>query len=229
MEGLMVFKDQDEIKKEIAPIVAAGEVLAGRIVDIDSYREGSEYLKRNKAAEKIIDDKIDPIRMAQYDAWQKTCALIKELKKPLEVGSRLVSTAMTRWKTEDDRLRRIEQERLAAEAKKRDDDARLAAAEAAEKAGEKEVAEAILNDPTPAPMPVVQKAEKVEGTFQRTTYKARVLDKKAFIAAVAIGKIPLSAVDVNMTFLNGQARLMKTDLKYPGVEVYAETTTGVRM
>lgn len=218
----------DDIRKEIAPVIAEGDALAKRIVDEASYAEGSAYLKRNKAAEKIVEDKLGPIRDDQHKAWKKTLDLIKELTGPIQAGSLLVSRAMTLWKQEDDQKKRVEQERLAAEAKKREEDARLAAAEVAEQSGQPHIADAILNDPTPVAAPPAPKPVKVDGTYQRTTYKARIFDFKALIRAVAAGEVPEDALMGNMPFLNGQARLGKGNLKYPGVEVVAETTTNVR-
>ena len=71
---------------------------------------------------------------------------------------------------------------------------------------------------------IVKKEElKTDNLSTRKTYKANVIDKMALVKAVAEGRIPIMAVDVNMTFLNNQARMLKNELKYDGVEVVEES------
>ena len=64
---------------------------------------------------------------------------------------------------------------------------------------------------------------KADNLSTRKTYKANIIDKMALVKAVAEGRIPIMAVDVNMTFLNNQARMLKHELKYDGVEVVEES------
>lgn len=62
---------------------------------------------------------------------------------------------------------------------------------------------------------------KTEGVHTRTTYSARVTDKKAFLKAIVDGH-PLAHVDLvkeNTAELNKMARAMKTNLNIPGVTV----------
>ena len=78
---------------------------------------------------------------------------------------------------------------------------------------------------TPIIAPTVQ---KLAGISTRITYKATVIDKLALVQACAEGKVPLNAVDVNMPFLNNQARAMKETLTYPGIMVEQETAIASR-
>lgn len=55
------------------------------------------------------------------------------------------------------------------------------------------------------------------GTAIRKTWSAEVVDLMALVKAVASGKVPLTAIEANMTFLNGQARALKNLLAYDGV------------
>jgi len=46
----------------------------------------------------------------------------------------------------------------------------------------------------------------------------------ALVLDVAEGKVQLAALDVNYKLLGQQARSLKEDLQWPGVEVYPETS-----
>lgn len=101
---------------------------------------------------------------------------------------------------------RKEQERLEREA------ARLEAKGRTEQAEVKrEIAATVV-------APVVHAAPpKIEGLNKPAKrWKCTVTDKMALIKAVAEGKVPALALDVNDAFLNNQARQLKAEFNYPG-------------
>ena len=55
----------------------------------------------------------------------------------------------------------------------------------------------------------------------RKNYKAEVVDVMALAKAVVAGTVPLQAIEGNSKFLNNQARMLKDDMKFPGVKVVA--------
>ena len=59
------------------------------------------------------------------------------------------------------------------------------------------------------------------GATQRR-WKARVVDLPALIKAVAAGTVPAAVLQANDVVLGAQARALKAECKYPGVEVYEE-------
>lgn len=67
-----------------------------------------------------------------------------------------------------------------------------------------------------------------KGTSVRTTFKARVIDKPAFIRAVADTPQFEALLDVNESGLNAMARSLKTNLRIPGIEVYEERGMAAR-
>lgn len=69
------------------------------------------------------------------------------------------------------------------------------------------------------PVPVAAETPKAPaGVNYRTTYSAEVVDLFELVRAVAAGNVPIEAISANMTFLNQQARSLKTSLAYPGVK-----------
>ena len=47
-------------------------------------------------------------------------------------------------------------------------------------------------------------------------------DLAALVAAVAAGEVPLAALEPHLPFLNQQARALKDELRYPGVQVVVD-------
>lgn len=123
--------------------------------------------------------------------------------------------------------RQLEQEAAAAAAAARmAQEAALARAAELEAEGREDEAEEVRYQAEA--MPLQQETVRVAGGTTR--WKAEVTDKRAFIKAVAAGKIPLEFVDVNMPKLNGIARSLQTSMaaSYPGARAVAERSTTLR-
>lgn len=69
---------------------------------------------------------------------------------------------------------------------------------------------------------VMEAPPTMEGTHIRRTKKAEVFDFVALVAAVASGKVPIQALEVNQKFLNQQAVAFGETLNYPGVRVVTD-------
>ncbi|HEU4401903.1 MAG TPA: hypothetical protein VFT43_07335, partial [Candidatus Polarisedimenticolia bacterium] len=63
---------------------------------------------------------------------------------------------------------------------------------------------------------------KEAGVTFRDAWKARVDDAMALVKAVAEGKAPLAYLTVNQAALDAQARVLKGELRVPGVVAYNE-------
>lgn len=125
-----------------------------------------------------------------------------------------------------------EQERQAEErciqemALKQAEEAQLAAAMEAEKSGHHKEAAALIEDAPIIPTVIIPKATpKVAGIATQVYYSAEVVDVKALFKAVHKGKVPLQVFEINQSFLNRQASMLKEAMKYPGVTVKAESRT----
>lgn len=193
------------------------------VVDAATYQAAGERWKALVALEKKIEAKFARSVETTKAAYDEARALRDEFLTPVTAAKKAQPERMKVWAREEER-KRVELERKAqAEAKKKADDEALAAAAALEKDGFKEAAAEIINTPPPAPVVVQPRTvPKGMGAAIRTTWKARVVDVKALVAAVASGAVPMAAIIPNEVFLGQQARALKAECKYPGVQVFEE-------
>ena len=199
--------------------------------------------EKNDAAQPLIDaeavykPKILAYQQAE-EAKRREAERIAREKAEREAAALRAKAAEeeAKAKAKADELRRQEEAARAAEAAaKAAGDAKAAAAAAAsaaklaskagaaEAAGAEKVAELSARAET-VPTPVIASTvTKVAGISTRETWKAELTSKTDLIKAVAAGTVPAMALEVNMTFLNSQARAMKGELAYPGVKAVKET------
>ena len=121
---------------------------------------------------------------------------------------REVTAARAREQQEAERVAREQREKLEAEAKQ------LAAAGAPEAAEAVAHAAALVSAPViPLSIPTSERS-----TAKRTTWSAEITDLMTLVKAVAAGQVPLEAIEPNMGYLNGRARLEKEKLVIAGVK-----------
>jgi len=136
-----------------------------------------------------------------------------------------LNTIMVKWTEEQEANRREEERRLQEGARKRAEEEALRQALEAEAAGEKEEAEAIIQEPVYVPpIRVMSEVPKSKESHIRETWSAEGFDLMATVKAIAEGKAPLQAIEYDMTFLNGQARSYKQSLNIPGVRAVSRKT-----
>ncbi|MFH0915371.1 MAG: hypothetical protein V1912_02860 [bacterium] len=116
---------------------------------LDSYCRGLLVLKK-----KIVEDFRDS-KAAAKTAHQTICDQESAHLDKVEDAIKLGKGKLHIWSEAQEKLRREEEDRLRAEAKKKADEDALKAAEAAQKAGDAEGAEVIIEEAAAAPAPVV--------------------------------------------------------------------------
>lgn len=114
---------------------------------------------------------------------------------------------------------RIRKEQAAREEQARKDEAARLKAEGATKKEIKDVA----SGKTAIPMPPAPVAAPTIGRKPVDYWSARVVDKMALVKAVAAGKVPLTALEPNMVYLNATAKQLKAEFRCAGCEVVKET------
>jgi hypothetical protein len=203
---------KQEFESNIREYVAS---LPVKITDNESYLLFAGELQEIKRRQKVIDDRLEPEKKKAYVAYQAWNDLIKELKAPLLAREAFDKKEMAAWDTEQDRIRREEERRLQEEARKREEEARLQAAVEAEKSGDKEEAEAIINEaPAYVPPIVLPKATpKVQGISYRDNWTFRITDTN---------KIPREYMIPNETAIRKVVSALKDKSNIPGIEVYNE-------
>lgn len=190
-----------------------------KIATPDDYEKAGDMLKAIKSLRKEVDDAFDDIIKKAHDAHKAAVAKKREHEVPLTQAEALIKGGMIAYQSELQRKAREEQARLEEQARKERErlEARAAKAEAA---GKSEKADELRSRAETVAAPVVSiNTPKVAGIATRETYRAVVVDLQALVRGIVEGKVPVLAVMPDMTFLNGQARLQKDALNYPGVRV----------
>lgn len=223
-----VMADEQKIENNLVEI--NNQALTLKITDNGTYSQAGTVLLAYKDLEKQIKNYFKPIKETAHKTWKQICDKENTELEKLKEGINHLSIEMANWNVEQEKIRKAEEERLHQEALKREEEERLQAAIQADTEGNKEEAQAILNEPVFVPPPIVPKSvPKQEGLAMRETWTFRVVDVKALVKAVADGSVPLMAVMPNTTFLGQQARALKGTAKYNGVEFYSEKSmVGVR-
>ena len=111
------------------------------------------------------------------------------------------------------------QAKIERENKKAQEDAKIQLAVEYENAGEKDLAEAIIEQPTIKTTFEIPKAAQAQGIQYRWNYGARVLNVMELAKAVVAGKAPAHYITANIVALNASAKSMKEDFIVPGVEL----------
>ena len=206
----------DELNKEILPELSVAAEIVVR--DAESYQMAGETWKSLTALEKKIkayweEDVSSALKLHRSLVAKRDAMLVPvgEQKNTLRLG-------MKSFEDEQDKIRRVEQARLEEEARKAAEEAALAKALALEKNGHKAAAETVIATPVVVPTVYVPKTTPTGfGNATRRVWSAEVTDLMALVKAVAAGTVPIQAIEANMVFLNGQSRMLKSALAYPGV------------
>jgi hypothetical protein len=202
------------------------------ITDTPSYEGAAADLKGIKALQATVSDTFDG-DIKKADVLHKSlCATRRTFMDPLKVAEKITKGKIGDYDDLLERQQREEDARLAAEARKRDEEARLEEAVALDAAGEHEQAEQVLSDPTPPPPPVArQAAPKVAGQSSRIKYTGIVANDQALlklVKAIADGRAPLSLVQANQSKINQMAQAMSGDMHFDGIEIKRERIVSSR-
>lgn len=184
------------------------------------YRWAADELRQVKTKMKELDSDRRKIT-SKLDAAKKSIMdLFREPLQFLADAETVIKRKMLAWQQEEERKRR-EAEALARENQRKEQERLQAQAKKAEQRGKVEQAEALRQqaDATPAIAPPAP--QKVAGLSAREDWEAEVVDKMALVKAVAAGKVPIEALDVNMPLLNKMARALKQSLAWDGVKARA--------
>lgn len=209
-------KKADELNREIGPELAiAGEIV---VKDSATYKMAGETWKSLTALEKKIkayweDDVSSALKLHRSLVAKRDAMLV-----PVGERKNALRLDMKTFEDEQERIRRIEQAKAEEAARKAAEEAALVQAVALESNGHKAAAEAVIAAPVVVPAVFVPKTTPTGfGNATRRTWGAEVTDLMALVKAVASGTVPIQALEANTVFLNGQARMLKSALAYPGV------------
>lgn len=186
------------------------------ITDQASYERAGQILVIVKGLRKKIDETFDPIISKAFAAHKEAKAQKTKVEAPLLVAEAHVKPLMAFYVNEQERKRREEEEKLRLEAQKKAEAEQLARAEAAEKQGNHQAAEAIISAPVQvAPVVLQSETPKVAGVSYRKSWKFRITDPAL---------VPREYLIPDDKAIGAVVRALKDQCKISGVEVYSEDT-----
>jgi len=205
--------DIQEVDQKALTIIEEAQGVV--VVDSDSYFHAGALWTAIKAMKKQVDDTFSPIITKAHQAHKEALLQKAKIFDPLDIAGRSVKKAMELYDREQERIRQEEERRLREIARKEEEERQLAEALEAERNGDTEEVEAILEAPAYVPPVIVQKTiPKLQGgPVYRTIWKFRVVDKR---------KVPEDFKVVDEVKVGQVVRAMKEATNIPGVEAYSE-------
>ena len=216
---------EDKLRATGSETVEYAKSLA--IVNDDAFQTAGEFLREIKARTKQVTDYWADPKAKAAAAHKEIVAKEKAMTAPLTEAEAIIKRSMTVYQQEQLAKRRAEEAEIRRK-QQEERDRLLAEAAAAETAGNVVEAEVTLamaemvEDMAPAP--VAPPPPKAQGISTRTTWKARIVNEKIvppYANGVTIRPVDLSA-------LNGIARLTKGTATIPGIEFYEDASIAVR-
>lgn len=196
------------------------------VIDSEDVRGlADKDLARIKAKRKWLEGLRTGLKEPILEAGRRVDGMFKPLIASCETAESVLSRKILGYDRELAAARAEEQRKLDAQAA----EARAKLEEqskALEAAGNTEAAAAIKEAAVlvSAPHVPIAVTTAARSTAKRETWHAEVVDLMELVKAVAAGQAPIQALEANTTYLNGRARLEKSDFKLAGVKAVGEET-----
>lgn len=179
---------------------------------------------------KRVESFFAPFKKMAHDLHKALCNRETEILTPLKRVDNAKRVAIQDYKTEQDRIRQLEERRLAEEQRKQAEADAAAAAAALESAGEHEMAEAVMEEAIAAPAPIAVLPDVTKGVsglkFTRRylwRYKGGpkdVKDTPPAMVARAMELVPREFLCLDEKKVGAYVRSMKDTARIPGLEIY---------
>jgi len=184
------------------------------IRDSEDYTRAGDLWKSIKDLKEQVNETFSPIISKAHAAHKEALAQKAKIFDPLDAAGRIVKKVMERYDTAQEAIRQAEERRLREIARKAEEERLLMEAIAAEAAGEKEEATAIMEAPVyVAPVVVPKEVPKVQGVSFRTIWRYRITDER---------KIPREYLKPDDVKIGQVVRALKNQTNLPGIETYEE-------
>lgn len=196
---------------------AVQEAMAFVVTTRDDYEQAAQRTLVCRALLKEIDAAFNPTIAAADHAHKIAVKSKNDKAGPVRGAMAVYDQKMVVWDSEQVQERLKEAARLQEVARRAAEDARIREAEALERKGKKEAAEALICKPVEVPVVHVEPPAEVKGISFRETWSAEVKDLAALVDHVAKDHGLLYLLEANMTAINGMARSLKANMNLPGV------------
>jgi hypothetical protein len=209
-----------EIEKFVPQVVSQAQHLT--VSTGEDYEMACTFLQFVASRKKQVEEVFDPIVTKAHAAHKEAVAQKKKFMDPLLMAESTVKIKVSTFRTEEERKRRIEEQRLADEARKDAEERAILEAAQLEASGEHELADMVIQNQTEAPAPVVvleSSVPKQSGISGRTNWKYRIVDESL---------VPREYLSIDPMKVGAVVRSQKGMTKIPGIEVYPESSVSVR-
>jgi hypothetical protein len=208
---------------------------AGPIVikSAEQYTGIAERLKTIMSFKRKVQDFFAPHKKRASDAHKALCDDERKALAPADADEKRLKSALVAYTTEQDRIRRVEEQRLRDQQREQEETRRINEAAALETEASatgdlalKEEAEQLIERPI-AMMPVEASTPappKVEGLSYREVYRGELVNLDALLAA-AVTNPQLRGylkIEPNQTAIDAMARSLRERLDIPGVRLVVE-------
>ncbi len=213
MNEIQLTQEALELKTQAPALIKQAAAVA--VVDGESYVAAGEWWTRLKLFREKWAEKMKPITTSAHQLHKMTVALEKEIDKPLEERQRWIKGQMESYDREQQARAKAEELRLAEIARKAQEERVLAAAIEAEKNGQKEIAQAIINTPVqPVAVVIPKDVPKLEnGPTFREVWQFEI--ERADL-------IPRAYLVPDMVKIGQVVRAMKSEANIPGIKVFSK-------
>lgn len=217
METFRIPEDAQNLVSQVETDLAVTQSFA--ITCNDNYVQAGEILKMVKGRYQQIEAKRKEMTNPLDEAKKRIMDFFRQPLERLSETERNIKAGMVRFTQEQERLRKIEQDRLQAiareEQRQRDELLEKQIAEAQER-GDEKIAEVLLESASQATIPIVPSEKpQVEGIKTITRWKYRIIDEAL---------IPREYLIPNEKLLASVAASTKGAVKVAGIEFYPEST-----
>jgi hypothetical protein len=183
----------------------------------------AQQLKSIKTTRAKVNEYFDEMIERWHLGHKAELARKKQFSQPLDVAEKCIKEKMAVRQMQIENEQREAQRLLQEQADKAAAEEQLQKAIEAEEAGDVEVAESILNEPTtPALTLPVKKAFVPQGVSYRDNWKGRVTDPALLMKAIVKGFAPANLMAPDLSALNSLAKSSRGSLTVPGVVFYCE-------
>ena len=177
-EEMMLTEQEAQLGREVSSIESTAQALV--IQTDDDYVYAGNILRDQKALQKRIDEFMEPMRKASYDAYRAVMERKNAMLEPLKKVEKILKPKMAKYSMEQEQKRRAEEERLR-KLKEEESSRKLEEAVKAEEAGDSEAAEYALAEAEAYDNMVVKidkPATKVNGITQTKGWEIVGIDLK---------------------------------------------------
>jgi hypothetical protein len=207
------------------------------VVDQRSYTLAADALKGIKDLRAELDVTFDPIIVKARESLNTARETKAKLERPLADAEKILKDNRVAWFQEQEHIRFERQQLADREAEERAAKQRAQElADAKRQGASRAELKAVTAQPVMVvPVTVESTVEKVAGIIMQDHWGAEVLPGQTentalrlLAEAVVKGRFPICALTVNWTYLNQQARSLKTLFDVPGFHAVNHPTEAVR-